>query len=121
MLFLKCSLLTGVEASAAQNLPVTKTCSQCGAVLPSSVRACPFCDSSFSVGPSSWEEFSGISARENLAVSADPCPGGIDPSECDKPLHAERVHPARQGFAPSAARPGAAARTDRCHPSKDPH
>ena len=81
MLFLKCSLLTGVEASAAQNLPVTKTCSQCGAVLPSSVRACPFCDSSFSVGPSSWEEFSGISARENLAVSADPYPGGIDPSK----------------------------------------
>src|ERR1700676_1572064 len=81
MLFLKCSLLTGVEASAAQNLPVTKTCSQCGAVLPSSVRACPFCDSSFSVGPSSWEEFSDISARGTLAVSADPCPGGIDPSK----------------------------------------
>jgi uncharacterized RDD family membrane protein YckC len=45
---------------------VTKTCSQCGAVLPSSVRACNFCDSSFSVGPSVWEDISGISARENL-------------------------------------------------------
>jgi len=32
----------GVEASAAQNLPVTKTCSQCGAVLLSTVRACNF-------------------------------------------------------------------------------
>src|SRR6266849_9739641 len=42
------SLLTGVRASAAQNSPVTKTCLQCGAVLPSSVRACNFCDSSFS-------------------------------------------------------------------------
>jgi uncharacterized RDD family membrane protein YckC len=45
---------------------VTKTCSQCGAVLPSSVQACNFCDSSFSVGPSIWEDISDISARENL-------------------------------------------------------
>src|SRR6266849_7986850 len=56
MLFSKCSLLTGVDASAAQNSSVTKTCSQCGAVLPSSVSACNFCDSSFSVGPSAWED-----------------------------------------------------------------
>src|SRR5260370_29018995 len=69
MLFSLRSLLTGVEASAAQNLPVTKTCSQCGAVLPSSVRACSFCDSSFSVGPSIWEDPSDISA--NLAVNAE--------------------------------------------------
>jgi uncharacterized RDD family membrane protein YckC len=34
-----------VEASAAQKRPVTKTCLQCGAVQPSSVRACNFCDS----------------------------------------------------------------------------
>jgi len=39
-----------VDASAAQNLPVTKTCSQCGAVLPNESRVCQFCDSSFSVG-----------------------------------------------------------------------
>jgi len=45
-----------VDASAAQNSSVTKTCSQCGAVLPSTVRACNFCDSSFSVGPSAWED-----------------------------------------------------------------
>jgi len=45
-----------VDASAAQNSSVTKTCSQCGAVLPSSVSACNFCDSSFSVGPSAWED-----------------------------------------------------------------
>src|SRR5579859_7785276 len=35
--------------------PVTKTCSQCGAVLASSVRACTFCDSSFSK-EGSWSE-----------------------------------------------------------------
>jgi len=35
----------GVEASAAQNSPVNKTCSQCGAILPSGVRVCSFCDS----------------------------------------------------------------------------
>src|ERR1700716_1582590 len=80
MLFLKCSLLTGVEASAAQNLPVTKTCSQCGAVLPSSVRACNFCDSSFSVCSSSWEEASDISATENLALNEDPGRAGADRS-----------------------------------------
>src|SRR5260370_23040334 len=80
MLFYKSSLLTGVEASAAQNLPVTKTCSQCGAVLPSSVRACSFCDSSFSVGPSIWEDPSEISA--NLAVNAEgPGSAGINRSK----------------------------------------
>jgi uncharacterized RDD family membrane protein YckC len=29
---------------------VTKTCSQCGAVLPAGTRVCQFCDSSFSLG-----------------------------------------------------------------------
>jgi uncharacterized RDD family membrane protein YckC len=78
MLLSQCSLLTGVDASAAQNSTVTKTCSQCGAVLPSSVRACNFCDSSFSVGPSTWEDPSDISALESLAAHADFAPAGID-------------------------------------------
>lgn len=39
---------TGVEASAAQNAPVTKTCSQCGAVLPSRLRVCSFCEAPLS-------------------------------------------------------------------------
>src|SRR5713226_6828822 len=95
MLFLECSLLTGVEASTAQNLPVTKTCSQCGAVLPSSVRACHFCDSSFSVGPSSWEDPSAISARENLAANADPGSAGIDRSK----QHPVVAHQMEQGVA----------------------
>jgi uncharacterized RDD family membrane protein YckC len=77
MLFLKCSLLTGVDASAAQNSSVTKTCSQCGAVLPSSVRACNFCDSSFSVGPAAWEDSSDVSVRERV----DPDSAGLDRSK----------------------------------------
>jgi uncharacterized RDD family membrane protein YckC len=51
---------------------VTKTCSQCGAVLLSTVRACNFCDSSFSVEASSWEERSDVSAKEKLATNGDP-------------------------------------------------
>src|SRR2546425_6360091 len=80
MLFSKCSLLTGVEASAAQNSPVTKTCSQCGAVLPSSVRTCKFCDSSFSVSFSSVEEPLKNHTGANLTLSADAPPPGIDHS-----------------------------------------
>ncbi len=80
MVSFSCSLLTGVEASAAQNLPVTKTCSQCGAVLPSSVRACHFCDSSFSVGFSSLEDSPDLHTRGNLALKADSARAGIDPS-----------------------------------------
>jgi uncharacterized RDD family membrane protein YckC len=52
-----------VDASAAQNLPVTKTCLQCGAVLPSSVRVCHFCESSFSADLSPLEESRGASDR----------------------------------------------------------
>src|SRR6266571_1530949 len=80
MLFYQGSLLTGVEASAAQNSPVTKTCSQCGAVLPSSVRTCKFCDSSFSVSFSSVEEPLDNHTGANLALSADATQPGIDPS-----------------------------------------
>src|SRR5260370_1281825 len=81
MVVLKCSFLTGVDASAAQNSSVTKTCSQCGAVLPSSVRACNFCDSSFSVGPSAWEDSSDVSARESLAAHVDLGSAGTDGSK----------------------------------------
>jgi uncharacterized RDD family membrane protein YckC len=57
---------------------VTKTCLQCGAVLPSSVRACHFCDSSFSVGPSIWEDPSDIRTRENLIAHANSVLAGTD-------------------------------------------
>jgi uncharacterized RDD family membrane protein YckC len=45
MLFCVLIHSAGVEASAAQNSPVNKTCLQCGAILPSGVRVCSFCDS----------------------------------------------------------------------------
>jgi len=66
------SLLTGVGASAAQNAPVTKTCSQCGAVLPSSVRACNFCDSPFSSSTSCYEEFSAYPPLPDSGQKAAP-------------------------------------------------
>jgi uncharacterized RDD family membrane protein YckC len=69
-----------VDASAAQNSSVTKTCSQCGAVLPSSVRACNFCDSSFSVGPSAWEDSADISAEKSQHAQADRRSPGSDHS-----------------------------------------
>lgn len=46
---------------------MTKTCSQCGAVLPSNLRVCHFCDSSFSVGSFAQEEI-----PDNLPRAADP-------------------------------------------------
>jgi uncharacterized RDD family membrane protein YckC len=58
------SLLTGVDASAAQKRPVTKTCLQCGAVLPSSIRACNFCDSSLTLDLSSEAEISASGVAE---------------------------------------------------------
>jgi uncharacterized RDD family membrane protein YckC len=72
MIFFGGSLLTGVEASAAQNAPVTKTCLQCGAILPSSVRVCDFCDSSFTADPSSFEDVSASRTQGNLALKTDP-------------------------------------------------
>jgi len=71
VLFLSGSLLTGVDASAAQNLPVTKTCLQCGAVLVSSSRVCQFCDSSFSIDSCALESRSEIHAQGSLALSQD--------------------------------------------------
>jgi uncharacterized RDD family membrane protein YckC len=72
MIFFGGSLLTGVEASAAQNAPVTKTCLQCGAILPSSVRVCDFCDSYLTADPSSAEEHSPSRTQGNLALKTSP-------------------------------------------------
>lgn len=71
MLFCGCSLRTGVEASAAQNAPVTKTCLQCGAVLPSSLRACSFCDSSL-VTEASVDSVSISQSNENFLTQPEP-------------------------------------------------
>ena len=74
-----------MEASAAQNAPVTKTCLQCGAVLPSSVRACNFCDSSFSLGNSSYEDFSASPPPGKFGQKASPPTGSADAAD-DVPL-----------------------------------
>jgi hypothetical protein len=67
-----------VDASAAQNLPVTKTCLQCGAVLVTGSRVCQFCDSSFSISPCALEARSEIHAQESLAAN----PGFDAPEIC---------------------------------------
>src|SRR5260370_4520974 len=72
MICFESDLLTGVEASAAQNAPVTKTCMQCGAILPSSVRVCDFCDSSFTTNPESLGDSSASRTQGNLALKAEP-------------------------------------------------
>jgi uncharacterized RDD family membrane protein YckC len=71
------SLLTGVEASAAQNAPVTKTCLQCGAVLPSSVRACSFCDSTFRVEDASSEQQPYSKAAHSQSLKPEAAPVAI--------------------------------------------
>jgi uncharacterized RDD family membrane protein YckC len=70
VLFFWRSLLTGVEASAAQNSSVTKTCSQCGAVLSSNVRACNFCDSALSLEQSSTEAPPAFAHAASVAASS---------------------------------------------------
>ena len=78
MLDFQRSLLTGVEASAAQNAPVTTICSQCGAVLPAKTGHCRFCDTSFSteisLARSAEKAATASGMRGNLAldVSLDP-------------------------------------------------
>jgi uncharacterized RDD family membrane protein YckC len=72
VVFFNSSLLTGVEASAAQKPPVTKTCPQCGCVLPSSARACNFCDSNFRAEPSSYGDERVSLAPKKSAVSNSP-------------------------------------------------
>ena len=57
---------------------MTKTCLQCGAVLPSSVRACHFCESSFSADLASLEQSSDSSSREDFARSAYQGPHGAE-------------------------------------------
>jgi uncharacterized RDD family membrane protein YckC len=78
MVFCQGSLLTGVEASAAQKRPVTKTCLQCGAVQPSNVRVCNFCDSSFIVDSSqSAAAYDSQSAASRVGIlSAQQVPAG---------------------------------------------
>src|SRR5258707_11505090 len=97
MVSFQSSLLTGVEASAAQNAPVTKTCMQCGAILPSSVRVCDFCDSSFTTDPASLGDPSASRTQGNLALKAEPGQEAAWRGQLPHPLQA---YLARRGTAP---------------------
>jgi uncharacterized RDD family membrane protein YckC len=110
MLISNGSLLTGVDASAAQKQPVTKTCLQCSAVLPSSVRVCNFCDSSLTLDLSSEAAISASGGKEKpgqrIAQNhANAAPGGdSDPAwrgELAQRLQTYRVR--RRKVAPNLA------------------
>jgi uncharacterized RDD family membrane protein YckC/ribosomal protein L40E len=85
-----------VDASAAQKQPVNKTCLQCGAILPSGVSVCRFCDSQFqskgteraSVLPRHVAELTGSNADrlangEGICIS--PEPSTVSATEPDEP------------------------------------
>jgi uncharacterized RDD family membrane protein YckC/ribosomal protein L40E len=57
-----------VDASAAQKQPVNKTCLQCGAILPSGISACRFCDSQFQ--PRGETERASVLPRHGAELSA---------------------------------------------------
>jgi uncharacterized RDD family membrane protein YckC len=57
-----------VDASAAQKQPVNKTCLQCGAILPSGISACRFCDSQFQ--PRGDTERASVLPRHGAELSA---------------------------------------------------
>jgi uncharacterized RDD family membrane protein YckC len=57
-----------VDASAAQKQPVNKTCLLCGAILPSGISACRFCDSQFQ--PRGDTERASVLPRHGAELSA---------------------------------------------------
>jgi len=72
---------------------VTKICPQCGCVLPSSARACNFCDSNFRAEPSSYEDERAFPGPKKTAVSShqENCVSTKSPSveEQDAPWRGE--------------------------------
>jgi uncharacterized RDD family membrane protein YckC len=109
MIFFACSSprRSGCVRSAKQ--PVTKTCSQCGAVLPSGVRACHFCDLSLIPEPSLQESRAPHKrGRQALDAEFDRAESNISPEEntawrgeLAQKLAAYRVR--RKKFVPHAA------------------
>jgi uncharacterized RDD family membrane protein YckC len=83
-----------VDASAAQNLPVTKTCLQCGAVLLSSIRVCHFCESSFSADLSPLEPSRDAGKRDTLALNGDAGPNLVESRRDRSLVRHEVVHEA---------------------------
>ena len=89
---------------------MTKTCLQCGAVLPSSIRVCSFCDSSLTLDLSSDAPISTPGAREEPGLrigrnhAQAPSGPGSDPAwrgELSQRLHAYRTK--RRKVAPNLA------------------
>jgi len=66
MVFCKGYSLTGVRASAAQNAPVNKICSECGAVLLVGARTCTFCTAPEAFSPGEIP----ATTQGNLALNA---------------------------------------------------
>jgi uncharacterized RDD family membrane protein YckC len=67
-----------VDASAAQKQPVTKTCLQCGAILPYGISACGFCDSVYQTKIAAPERASVLSPCDIDAIDLqdESCPVG---------------------------------------------
>lgn len=71
---------------------MTKTCSQCGAVLPAGTRVCQFCDSSFSVGFSAIAEPSDIPQVGISSRNVESARAGTPSPELPASLSAEQTH-----------------------------
>jgi uncharacterized RDD family membrane protein YckC/ribosomal protein L40E len=80
-----------VDASAAQKQPVTKTCLQCGAILPSGISACRFCDSNFQAK---------LAAPERASVLS-PCDVELTSSREEPCSEADAILLSSEGAAPS--------------------
>ena len=70
---------------------MTKTCSQCGAVLSAGTRVCQFCDSSFSVGFSAISEPSDIPQVGNSSRNVAIVELGTQSLECQASSDTKRI------------------------------
>ena len=83
-----------MDASAAQKQPVNKTCLQCGAILPSGISACRFCDSQFQ--PVADQERASVLPR-HFADRAD--------SDADRRVHGAEIRISPENSAVNATEP----------------
>lgn len=87
-----------MDASAAQKQPVNKTCLQCGAILPSGISACRFCDSQFQPSAAQTERASvlprqscaptyslGQHSQSDEEIFVWPKDAAVDASEIEQP------------------------------------
>jgi uncharacterized RDD family membrane protein YckC len=86
-----------VEASAAQNAPVTQTCSHCGAILPAEVQICGFCDAS--LAPDGYSAGARSNRNSSNGLASDSHSSSAWQSELAKRLESYRVR--RRKLAPN--------------------